>query len=314
MALTRLPQTSAEARRAARLLPSVSVIVPVYNDARRLTVCLDALQRQVYPSTQVEILVVDNGSTDDVAGAVGSRPQVRLLHEPAPGSYAARNRGLRQVTGDVVAFTDADCVPDPHWLARGVACLTADERIGLVAGRVELFCTEGRQLRAPELYELLHGFPQKRYAEERNFGATANVLTRRSVIEKVGGFNAALRSGGDNDWGCRVHSAGYRVQYCDEAIVHHPTRATWTEHFKKLARVIGGYTRKRMLDGYPWRNFLKDLLHSLVPPLGAIRRGLKDDRLQDIGQVSQYVFAVFVIRYASAVLRVRYRFGAAPPR
>ncbi len=80
---------------------------------------------------------MDNGSADDVAGAVAAFPEVRLLREPRRGSYAARNRGLAGTTAPLLAFTDADCLPAPDWLARGVAVLAGDPAVDLVAGRIE---------------------------------------------------------------------------------------------------------------------------------------------------------------------------------
>jgi glycosyltransferase involved in cell wall biosynthesis len=93
-----------------------SVIVPMRNASAWIEECLDALQRQEFPGGDYEIIVVDNCSSDDSASRVQQRPQITLLDEPVPGSYAARNRGIRAASGDVIAFIDADCVAQPGWL------------------------------------------------------------------------------------------------------------------------------------------------------------------------------------------------------
>ena len=115
--------------------PRVSVVIPVRNRAPGLRQCLAALEGQSFPRAEFEIIVVDNGSTDDLEGARRLFPAVRWLQEVAPGSYAARNGGLRQAAGEIIAFTDADCVPDAGWLREGVAALT-DGSATVVGGEV----------------------------------------------------------------------------------------------------------------------------------------------------------------------------------
>src|SRR5690606_16589320 len=95
-------------------MPTVTVVVPVYNDVQRLRTCVAALLAQDYPAERVEVLVVDNASDVDVSVALpAGETRVRLLHESRRGSYAARNRALTEATGEVLAFTDADCLPRP---------------------------------------------------------------------------------------------------------------------------------------------------------------------------------------------------------
>ena len=98
---------------------AASVIVPVFNGADTIGECLASLLALDYPPSGFEIVVVDNGSTDGTAAVVaGLGGRVRLLHEPVRGASAARNRGVRAARGRLVAFTDADCAVEPHWLAR----------------------------------------------------------------------------------------------------------------------------------------------------------------------------------------------------
>jgi hypothetical protein len=93
-----------------------SVILPAYNVARHLLASLEGLTSQ-QTADEMEIIVVDNNSTDDTVAIARQFPRVRVLHEPVQSSYAARNRGVRESSGEYLAFLDPDCRPEPTWLA-----------------------------------------------------------------------------------------------------------------------------------------------------------------------------------------------------
>jgi glycosyltransferase involved in cell wall biosynthesis len=181
--------------------PFVSVIIPVFNDGERLRRCLLALGQQTYPRDRFEVVVVDNGSSEDVAAIVAGQAFVTLGHEARPGSYAARNTGLGLARGEVLAFTDSDCLPQPDWIAAGVARLAASPGCGLVAGKISVFFQDPQRPTATELYESLTAFQQHKYIERDHYGATANLFTRRDVFDVVGRFSDGLTSGGDREWG-----------------------------------------------------------------------------------------------------------------
>ena len=187
----------------------VSVIIPVYNDIDRLTPCIDALAAQVLPQDRFEVIVIDNGPTagfDDrratISGMLSGMLHAHVLHEPKPGSYSARNLGLEMAVGRVLAFTDADCVPDPNWLAAGLAYLDEREDAAAAAGSITVFAADPAARTAAELYELRHGFRVGKYIETASFGPTANLFVRRTALLEVGPFDATLMSGGDKEWGC----------------------------------------------------------------------------------------------------------------
>src|SRR5687768_10209357 len=109
----------------------VDVIIPVLNGGPRFRDCVAAALAQT--DVEVEVIVVDNGSTDDSVG-VATALGATVLHEPVRSAYAARNRGVRASTAPFVAFTDADCIPAPDWLARGTNALLGHD---LIAGAIE---------------------------------------------------------------------------------------------------------------------------------------------------------------------------------
>ena len=107
----------------------VSIVVPTYNGARRIGACLGALSQQS-ASHAAEVLVVNDGSTDDTAQVVLLFPEVRLINQAKAGPAAARNRGAQEARGRFLLFTDDDCVPTPGWLEAMLVALQDDEVVG----------------------------------------------------------------------------------------------------------------------------------------------------------------------------------------
>lgn len=216
----------------------VSVIVPVWNNARQLLRCIAALQAQDYPQHLYEIVVVDNASTDDTA-ARARETGVRVLEQPKPGSYAARNLAIARTSSDFLAFTDSDCVPDSGWLSTAMARAEREDALGVVAGRIVLFDEDGASGGWARSYEALVAFPQHQASE--GTCATANWLSPRDAIVAAGGFDETVKSGGDHHMGIRLRDAGLRLVYEPDMVVRHPTRATFGALLAKRRRLTGGH-------------------------------------------------------------------------
>ncbi len=203
----------------------VSVIVPVHDGAATIRTCLDALARLDYPAPALEIVVVDNRSHDATRAIVGEYP-VRLVEERGvQSSYAARNRGVAASTGTVLAFTDADCVPDAGWVRHLVAPLAAPE-VGGVAGAIEAFAAES----AVERWQARRAIRAERAFAHPvlPFAQTANAAYPRDVVETLDGFDASLPFGGDLDFSWRMQRAtGRRLAFAPDALVRHRHRTTW---------------------------------------------------------------------------------------
>jgi glycosyltransferase involved in cell wall biosynthesis len=220
-------------------VPVISVIVPVWNDERRIAQCIDALQSQTLRSDLFEIIVVDNGSTDSTASVVARYPNVVLVHEPQPGSYAARNRGLACARGEYVAFTDSDCIPQRDWLEVGLNTVAGRTDIGIVAGRI-VFCepTENYS-RACLNYERHISLRQEDYARTGR-AITANWFSRKNILLEKGGFDATMKSGADHELSRRVSRSGLQTIYLSTAIVMHPPRTQVAEITARARRLVGG--------------------------------------------------------------------------
>jgi len=217
--------------------PRISVLIPVYRDWAGLESCLAALAAQTWPADDFEVLVVSN---DAEPPSPLSRAGVRLLHEPRGHSYAARNAGLAMAQGEVLAFTDADCRPEPGWLAAGWAALQADTEASLVGGHIRIAVT---QRNVATDYDESFAFKQ---AESVRNGSsvTANLFVKRVVFDTVGPFNAALQSGGDFELCRRARQSGFKIIYAEGAVVQHPARDSLAALFRKNRRVAGGFRRR----------------------------------------------------------------------
>ena len=211
----------------------VSVIVPHYNDLANLSLCLGALQRQTFPLTRIEIIVADNGSpqgVDTIANTIAGRAKLVVVEERGAG--AARNGGVDLATGDVLAFTDSDCRPEPEWLAEGVASLAHHDLIG---GRVKVLVPDPLHMTQAEAFERVFAFDNEGYVRRKHFSVTANLFCKRDVFKDVGGFRVGVPE--DKDWCHRARQSGYVIGYSPKAVVGHPARRTWSEIKSKWARL-----------------------------------------------------------------------------
>lgn len=264
--------------------PFVSVIVPVFNDRERLGRCLERLDRQTYPAERFEILVVDNDSDEPQAAEHPGPPPVRVVMELRRGSDAARNLGLELARGEIVAFVDADCLPAPDWLAKGVETLAGLVEIGMVGGRIEVFAQESEEPTWVELLELGAGFPQRTYVEGQHYAATANLFAHRELFRRVGEFDSRLEYYGDYEWGQRVHAAGFSQLYGEDAVVRHPARRTVAElRAKARGTASGAHQLATREPRTPW-TAISAWLRGLMPPRHLLLLIWASPRLGGLGE------------------------------
>jgi cellulose synthase/poly-beta-1,6-N-acetylglucosamine synthase-like glycosyltransferase len=221
--------------RAARR-PTVSVVIPVYNDRARLDRCLAALARQRPVEGGFEVIVVDDGSNDEPGEVVCRYLFARLLRQANAGPAAARNRGVAAAAAPILAFLDADCVPDPDWLVELIRPLE-DPGISGVQGR---YVTRQRSLvaRFAQL-EIEQRYAIMQRESSIDMVGTYSASFRRAVFDEFGGFDTRFRiaSGEDADFSFRVHRGGHRLVHAPRAVVAHDHPDTARKYFgQKLGR------------------------------------------------------------------------------
>jgi glycosyltransferase involved in cell wall biosynthesis len=276
-------------------LPVVGVVIPVYNDWPRLQQCLAALAVQRYPRALMRVRVVNNGSSDWPAQPSFPLPVEVIDHAP-PGSYGARNRAALDWSVAVLAFTDADCRPDPDWLRAGVRALQLDgPRARLVAGRIVLEAARPDWPTPAEQLDQILGFDQARTVRRAGFGVTANLFVAQACFARLGGFHSGTRSGGDRDFCQRAVAAGVALSFSPEALVHHPAR-DWQELVHKQRRIVGG---RLALAGASLPQRAAVLLLSMRPIVSECLRVLRRRRLS---WPRRLLLCALVLRLRAAVL------------
>lgn len=211
-----------------------SVVVPHYDDTAALAACIAALERQSYPRDRFEIVVADNNSPVGlaaVAAVVGDAGRIVLVTEPGAGP--ARNGGAAVAVGRVLAFTDCDCLPEPGWLAAGLAALKPG---GFVGGAMTVLVADESRPTPVESFERAFAFANERYVRDKGFTVTANLFVARDDFARVGGFRTGVSE--DLEWCQRARALGLAICYAPDAVVGHPARRNWDELVRKWRRLV----------------------------------------------------------------------------
>jgi len=220
----------------------VSVIVPFYNSERYIKSCVEGLLQQSFPREQYEILMIDNNSTDTSIEIVRQYPVIRLLDERKQGAYAARNRGLQEAKGEVIAFIDADCVPSHDWLHEIMLAMEQPD-LSIVLGQRE-FVGDSKLLSMFAAYEdEKHHYVFNSRKKELYYGHTNNMAVKKKLFEQLGPF-VELPRGGDTIFVQQsVHKYSCElVQYCPRIQVRHLEIESLGKLFQKFS--IYGHSRR----------------------------------------------------------------------
>jgi len=221
----------------------ISVIIPTYNRASLLKECLLSLNRQTYPVNAFDVIIVDDGSTDSTSQLVEQMTAKKLkykltfLRKENGGPAKARNLGIQNASGDLIAFTDDDCIVDEYWLEYlSKAFIQID--IAGVGGKV-LAKERGLFSEYLEFKRIL----EPRQSEGKiDFLITANACYRKDVLIAVGGFEEKIKNPGgeDPDLSFKVtQEKGYRLVFEPKAIVYHQFK----ESFDSFLRMSYNYGR-----------------------------------------------------------------------
>lgn len=217
--------------------PTVSIVVPVLNAEATVKDLLDSLVELDYDRKKLEVMLVDGGSTDKTREIVAKYP-VKLISQARKGLNAARNAGFESSQGEIVLYTDSDCVVPRDWVTKMVRNFEAAE-VGCAGGNVSRYKDAFLSRYADEsIMPVLRRF-RKREVLDRvepplRYPAGCNMAFRRTVIGKVGGFDEDIHYGFDEDELVeRVCKAGYKMVLDPETSVRHQHRAGFKEFLKQ---------------------------------------------------------------------------------
>jgi glycosyltransferase involved in cell wall biosynthesis len=207
-----------------------SVIVAVRDQPAGLSRLVSALAAQTLPRERFEVIVVDDGSQRPLLLPGADGVWLRLVRQRPSNAYVARNRAAELARGPVLAFTDGDCRPRADWLAAALAAIGDHD---LLAGRIQPLLPA-----RPSGWAVIDAmlFDQERFVEIGK-AATANLLVRRAIFQRHGGFDSSLPSGGDWELVERCVRDGARLRYAPLAIVEHPVRSGALEFLRRRWRI-----------------------------------------------------------------------------
>jgi len=204
-------------------LPSCTVVIPTRRRPQLLTNCLRALAASEYPSSRLEVIVVDDDTqptTRTTVDAARDRLEVTLLESRSRGPAAARNAGARHGRGDVLAFTDDDCRVDPGWLAALASRVVAGPAEGAGGHAVNELKDNHWSSLSQTIVDLVYAHYNEDF-EHARFVTTNNLAVRAEAFRRVGGFDESFRTAEDRDFCRRWRAAGLELAYAPDAVVRH---------------------------------------------------------------------------------------------
>lgn len=228
----------------------ISIVIPAYNAEKTLPTCLEALRNQTLQEPIHEIIVVDNASSDGTVEIAKQFEEVTLLVQPKKGASASRNMGLAHATGDIICFTDADCVPIPSWLEALTGRLLADSQLLAVKGA---YLTNQKEIPARFVQiEYEDKYDHMRPHQYINFVDTYSAAFWRDILyANDGGFDEGISYAEDRELAFRLASRGYKMTFQPEAIVYHKHSDTHWKYFKK--KFFNGYWTAHIVKRFPQR-------------------------------------------------------------
>ena len=241
--------------------PIISVITPTYNRADELGPLINSLQNQTLDHSLFELIISDDGSTDDTAVVIDTWREkidfsLRYLTQDNQGPGAARNHGLAECTGELIMFIDSDCEAHQSWVETIYSAYQLDEFDA--CGGPDSAKSDFTPIQKAIDFSMtsflttggMRGHSDKMMA--KFYPRSHNMALKRSLYEKIGGFGS-LRHGQDIELSHRIHKSGARVKFMKDAIVYHRRRTTLKKFFRQVfnwgvARINLGKIDSAMLE------------------------------------------------------------------
>jgi len=232
----------------------ISVIIPVFQDKNGLIDTVSSLIAQDFPKNRYEIVIVDNNSKDgtkETALAIQNQYPglIKIVHQDKiQSSYATRNAGVNAARGSICCFIDADMTAPADYLAKVSDHFDKDGKLMYLGCNVIILEKSGT---ISSKINRKYGFRIKEYFTKSNFVGAGCLSVRKKIFEQIGYFDDRLESGGDKEFGQRVHAAGLRQHYDHDLILYHPSRTTYASMLKKYKRIARGHAQ--LVHYYPER-------------------------------------------------------------
>ena len=200
----------------------VSVVIPTYNGVRYIAAALDSVRAQTYDPSRVEVVVVDDGSTDGTAELVESRGDVRCIRQANAGVAAARNHGVAETTADVVMLLDQDDLWEPDKVALQMEYLRAHPDAGVVAGHMQAFLEPGVEVFSEQV---------RRMREQPMPYIFPSIMAfRREIFARSGPFETSFAMSSDFDWLVRLRLSGVLVHMLPDLLCRYRVHGSNSSH------------------------------------------------------------------------------------
>ncbi len=245
--------------------PNVTIVIPAYNSEKTLGFAISACLKQDYPASLIEIIVVDDGSTDttkDIAMSFG----VKYIHQVNSGPATARNNGYKNASGEIVAYLDSDCVPQKYWVSKMIRQYTS-ESVVCVGSRYGI-ANRNSLVACCIYFEFLVRY--KRMPRHPKFLGSHGYSFRRSFLEEMGGYSEEYKmaSHEDNELAYRIVAKGYYTVFDKSNIVKHFFPVSFLKYLR--IQFWHGYWRMKLYVDHPRMvtgDDYSDIWDYMQPPL-----------------------------------------------
>lgn len=201
----------------------ISVIVPTFNRSIQLKKCIDSLMTQSYNKNKFEIIIINDGSTDNTINfleSIKTIPNISIINQDNKGPASARNQGLKKSKGDYIAFIDDDCIASRDWLLELTSSLPQDPKIAGIGGKIHgLSNTIIDKFIENDIYLFKHQINRT----NTDYIVTANSLFKKEALMRINGFNEnfMIAGGEDNYLSYQLIKKGYTIIKTEKAIIYH---------------------------------------------------------------------------------------------
>ena len=228
--------------------PEYTIVIPAFQAATTISECINALNAQTVPREQYEVIVVDDGSTDETAEAAREAGADQVVTCQHKGPSVTRNTGVEAANSEIILFTDADCIPLPTWIEE----ITAPFQDRSIDGAKGTYRTQQHTLVARFVQlEYENKYDKMRGRECIDFIDTYSAAYRRRVFRETGGFDPAfpVAANEDVEFSYRVAQLGHRLVFAPKAVVYHRHADTILKYVRRKYHV--GFWRVRMYSLHP---------------------------------------------------------------